>query len=212
MSRRRATLTLSYAAPYIALWLRGGRDLGPCLGRRHGAHKQPPHQIAGQTGPKRARREHAGYRNTRQKGLWHTERPQGQGDAPVGRQDQRAGAGVRGADRRRPSRNAPKRWPSAPWRARASTTLLPEAFANCREAATPRAGPAGLRRAADGRHLPASGQHRRDEDRRGQDPCRHLPGLSERADRQGRAYRHRQRLPGQARRRMDGQGLCARWA
>jgi preprotein translocase subunit SecA len=35
--------------------------------------------------------------------------------------------------------------------------LLPEAFANCREAAQARAGPARLRRAADGRDLPAPG-------------------------------------------------------
>ena len=37
---------------------------------------------------------HAGYRNNRQKGLWHAERPQDQGDPPAGRQDQRAGARV----------------------------------------------------------------------------------------------------------------------
>ena len=67
--------------------------------------------------------------------------------------------------------------------------------------------PAPLRRAADRRHGAARGQDRRDEDRRGQDAGRHAAGLSQRARRQGRARRHRQRLPGQARRRVDGPGL-----
>ena len=52
-----------------------------------------------------------------------------------------------------------------------------------------------------------SGRHRRDAHRRRQDAGRHLARLSERACRQGRACRHRQRLPGQPRRRVDGPHL-----
>ena len=48
---------------------------------------------------------------------------------------------------------------------------------------------------------------RRDEDRRRQDPRRHPAGLSERAFRQGRARRHRQRLPRPARCRDHGPRL-----
>ena len=69
------------------------------------------------------------------------------------------------------------------------------------------AGPAAFRRAADRRHGAAPGQDLRDEDRRGQDAGRHASRLSQRARRQGRPRRHRQRLPGQARRRMDGPDL-----
>ena len=50
-------------------------------------------------------------------------------------------------------------------------------------------------------------QDRRDADRRGQDPGRHAARLPERARRQGRACRHRQRLPGAPRRRVDGPDL-----
>ena len=66
--------------------------------------------------------------------------------------------------------------------------------------------PAPLRRAADRRRDPAPRQHRRDEDGRGQDAGRHAAGLSERAHRARRAHRHRERLPGAARRRVDGRG------
>ena len=73
----------------------------------------------------------------------------------------------------------------------------------------PRGGPAGhrpapLRRAAHGRRRPALRLDRRDEDRRGQDPRLHPARLPQRPHRQGRAPHHRQRLPGQARRRVDG--------
>ena len=67
--------------------------------------------------------------------------------------------------------------------------------------------PAPLRRAADRRHGAARGQDRRDEDRRRQDAGRHAAGLPQRARRQGRARRHRQRLSGPARRRVDGPDL-----
>ena len=71
------------------------------------------------------------------------------------------------------------------------------------------AGPAPFRRAADGRDRAASRHDRRDEDRRRQDAGRDLAGLSQCAGRQGRACRHGQRLPGEARRRVDGADLPA---
>ena len=69
------------------------------------------------------------------------------------------------------------------------------------------AGPAPFRRAAHGRHRAASRHDRRNEDRRRQDAGRDPARLSQRPRRQGRACRHRQRLPGQARQRMDGPDL-----
>ncbi len=73
----------------------------------------------------------------------------------------------------------------------------------------PHARPAPFRRPAGRRHGAARRQDRRDEDRRGQDPGRHPACLPQRAHRQGRARRHRQRLPGPARRRMDGRRSTA---
>ena len=70
-----------------------------------------------------------------------------------------------------------------------------------------RAQDAPLRRAADRRHGAARRQDRRDAHRRRQDAGGHAAGLPERADRQGRARRHGQRLPRPARRRMDGPHL-----
>ena len=67
-------------------------------------------------------------------------------------------------------------------------------------------GPAPLRRPGDGRRGAAPRQHRRDEDRRGQDPDRRPAGVPQRAVGQGRPRRHDQRLPRQARRRVDGPG------
>ena len=101
---------------------------------------------------------------------------------------------------------------------RARTPMLRERLAAGRDARRPpgrglrhraRGGqahprPAPFRRAADGRHRAAPRHDRRDEDRRGQDAGRDPAGLSQRADRQGRPRRHRQRLPGPPRRRMDG--------
>ena len=66
---------------------------------------------------------------------------------------------------------------------------------------------APFRRAADRRHGAAPGRHRRDEDRRGQDAGRDAGRLPQRARGQGRARRHRQRLPGPPRRRLDGRHL-----
>ena len=85
--------------------------------------------------------------------------------------------------------------------------LLPEAFAAVREASQRQAGPAALRRAAHRRHRPAPGQDRRDEDRRRQDAVGDAAAVPQRARGQGRAPDHRQRLPGQARRAVDGPGL-----
>ena len=70
-----------------------------------------------------------------------------------------------------------------------------------------RARHASLRRAARRRHGAPRRADRRDEDRRGQDARLHARRLPERAARQGRPRRHRQRLPGQARQRVDGPHL-----
>ena len=66
---------------------------------------------------------------------------------------------------------------------------------------------APLRRAAAGRHGAAQRQDRRDGHRRRQDADGHAAGVPECPDRQGRARRHGQRLPGQPRRAVDGQAV-----
>ena len=71
----------------------------------------------------------------------------------------------------------------------------------------PRAQHAALRRAADRRHGAAPGHDRRDEDRRRQDAGRHAARVPERARRQGRPRRHRQRLPRPPRLGVDGPPL-----
>ena len=58
--------------------------------------------------------------------------------------------------------------------------LLPEAFATCREAADRVLGHAPLPGAAHRRHRAPPGPHRRDEDRRGQDPGGHPARLPQR--------------------------------
>ena len=70
----------------------------------------------------------------------------------------------------------------------------------------PRPRPAPLRRPADGRRRPPLRLDRRDEDRRGQDPRVDPAVYLNALDAARRAPRHRQRLPGQARRRVDGPG------
>ena len=82
--------------------------------------------------------------------------------------------------------------------------LLIEAFAVVREAGVAGARPAPLRRAADGRRRPPLRLGGRDEDRRGQDARVDPAGLPQRAERQGHAPRHGQRLPGDPRPRVDG--------
>ena len=64
--------------------------------------------------------------------------------------------------------------------------------------------PAPLRRTDHGWRCAASRQHRRDEDRRGQDPGRDRAELPQRARRQGCPRRHRQRLPRGVPVRADG--------
>ena len=64
--------------------------------------------------------------------------------------------------------------------------------------------PAALRRAAHGRRGAASGLGCRDAHRRGQDPGLHPAGVPQRPHRRGRPRGHRQRLPGEPRRRLDG--------
>ena len=76
-----------------------------------------------------------------------------------------------------------------------------------REAGTPGAEHAALRRPADRRLRAASGQDRGDEDGRRQDARRHAARLSECPRRRGRPCRHGQRLPGPARLGVDGQDL-----
>ena len=85
--------------------------------------------------------------------------------------------------------------------------LLPEAFAVVREARPARAQHAPLRRPAHRRDGAPPRDDRGDEDGRGQDPRRHPRRLPERALRQGRPRRDRERLPGQARLGVDGQAL-----
>ena len=82
-------------------------------------------------------------------------------------------------------------------------SLLPEAFATVREAS---AGPgqAALRRPGDGWRRTPHGQHRRDEDRRGQDPGCNDAVLPQCTDWWRRTHRHSQRLSGQTRLRVDG--------
>ncbi len=84
--------------------------------------------------------------------------------------------------------------------------MLVEAFADRPGSGPADHRPAPLRRAADGWSGPALRVDRRDEDRRGQDPRLDPPGVSQRPHRQGRPPGHRQRLPGPARRRVDGSG------
>ena len=74
--------------------------------------------------------------------------------------------------------------------------LLVPAFATVREAAKRTLGQRHFDVQLIGGMVLHEGQHRRNEDRRRQDPGRHPRRLSERADRQGRACRHRQRLSG----------------
>ena len=70
-----------------------------------------------------------------------------------------------------------------------------------------RAGPAAVRRAADRRDCAASGPHRGDAHRRGQDADGHAACGAQRAAGQGRAHRHGQRLSGEVPIRMDGQAV-----
>ena len=82
--------------------------------------------------------------------------------------------------------------------------LLPEAFATVREASVRTLGKRHFDVQLVGGVGAARRPHRRDEDRRGQDADLDPARLPQRPHRRGRPHRHRQRLPGQARRRVDG--------
>ena len=77
-------------------------------------------------------------------------------------------------------------------------SLLPESFATVAGGQPPGAGQAAFRRPDHGWRRATPGQHRGDEDRRGQDPGFNRTGLPQRAHRSRRTHRDRQRLPGQA--------------
>ena len=85
--------------------------------------------------------------------------------------------------------------------------ILVPAFATVREAAKRTLGQRHFDVQLIGGMVLHEGAHRRDEDRRRQDARRDPAGLSQRARRQGRARRHRQRLPRPPRRRVDGPDL-----
>ena len=85
--------------------------------------------------------------------------------------------------------------------------ILVPAFATCREAAKRTLGQRHFDVQLIGGMVLHEGKHRRNEDRRRQNAGRHAAGLPQRARRPRRPRRHRQRLPGQARRRMDGPDL-----
>ena len=107
--------------------------------------------------------------------------------AARGRRAARAG---RLAARARPQRRVARRAPARDVRGR------PRGF-------PAHDGNAPLRRPDDRRHGAARRLDRRDEDRRGQDADRDAGGRAQRARRQGRPPRDRQRLPGPPRRRVD---------
>ena len=96
-------------------------------------------------------------------------------------------------------------------RARRSTTSWCPAFAVAREAAwrTVKMRPFDVQ--LMGGLVLHRGKHRRDEDRRGQDAGGDPARLPERARGQGRPRRHRQRLPGAPRLRVDGAASTASW-
>ena len=146
-------------------------------------------------------------RQPRPRRFRHRQRPLAEGISAPGAADQRAGAGHAGAVRRRSSRGKTGGVPRAAGRRRDAGRPAAGGFRGGARGGAPGARPAAFRRADDRRHGAARRQDRRDEDRRGQDAGRDAAGLPQRAGRQGRACRHRQRLPGAARRRVDGPGL-----
>ena len=85
--------------------------------------------------------------------------------------------------------------------------LLPEAFATVREAAKRTLGQRHFDVQLIGGMVLHEGRIAEMKTGEGKTLVATLPGLSERARRQGRPCRHRQRLSGQARRRMDGADL-----
>ncbi len=89
--------------------------------------------------------------------------------------------------------------------------LLPEAFANCREAARRALGLRAFDVQLKGGIFLHQGNISEMKTGEGKTLVADLPGLSERAGGQGRACRDGERLSGQARCRMDEQGLRRLW-
>ena len=151
----------------------------------------------------------------------HGERAPHQAVVARGGGHQRAGAGhqaaqrrgvagqdgrVQGADRG-PARGHRRRRRAEGSRARGAGRDSARGLCGGARGRLARGADAPLRRAVDRRHGAAPGQDRRDEDRRRQNAGGHAGLLSERAGRPRRARGHGERLPGQARRRVDGQDL-----
>ena len=121
--------------------------------------------------------------------------------------DQRPGAADRGALRRRAARPRPQSSATAWPRARRLDDLLDEAFAVVREAAKRTLGQRHYDVQLVGGMVLHNGGIAEMRTGEGKTLVATAAGLSERARRQGRARDHRQRLPGAARRRVDGPGL-----
>ena len=85
--------------------------------------------------------------------------------------------------------------------------LLPEAFATCREAAWRVLGMRHFRVQVIGGIVLHQGRIAEMKTGEGKTLVATLPAYLNALDRQGRAHRHGQRLPRQARQRVDGQGL-----
>jgi hypothetical protein len=136
----------------------------------------------------------------------HGERPRAEADSAARRRDQRERAGNPGVDRRAAARED-GRVPSAPGRRQHARRPAARSVRGRTRGGPPRAEHAALRRPADWRHRPAPRQDRGNEDGRGQDPRGDAAGVPERPRRQGRARRHRQRLPRPPRLRVDGPDL-----
>ena len=125
-------------------------------------------------------------------------------DLPAhGREDQRPGAAVREALRRRVAR-ADRTVPRTPGCRQHARRPAARGLCGGSRGRQAHAEDAPLRRAADRRYGAAPGQDRRDAHRRGQDADGDAAGVPERAVEPGCARRHRERLPRPPRRRMDG--------
>jgi len=150
--------------------------------------------------------ESAYARRAGEKAVWHHQHPGDQGPGEERRGDQCLGTGLAAAERRGAARQD-RGVQEAPGRRPEPGRHPGRGLRHRARGGQARAWPAAVRRAADGRHGAAPGQDRRDEDRRGQDPGGDAPRLPQRARRPRRPRGHRQRLPGAARLRLDGQDL-----
>ncbi len=90
-------------------------------------------------------------------------------------------------------------------------SILPEAFAVCREAGAACWACGTSTCSSSACHGAGRGRHRRDGDRRRQDAGRDAAGLSQRPDGRRHPRHHRQRLPGAPRLRMDVADLQRTW-